>query len=49
MLCGYSTRSTKIRSYSTRITKKPCLNEFVVQEVLKEGDLSVIAQEGQLI
>ena len=50
MLWGYSTRSTKIRSYSARITKKkPCLNEFVVQEVLKEGDLSVIAQEGQLI
>ena len=49
MLWGYSARSTKIRSYSARITKKPCLNEFVVQEVLKEGDLSVIAQGGQII
>ena len=48
MLWGYSTRSTKIRSYSARITKKYWLNKFIVQEVLKEEDLNVIAQEGQL-
>ena len=39
MLVGYSARSTKIRGYSTRITKKHTLNVFIAQEVLKGGRL----------
>ena len=38
MLKGYSTRSTKNKGYSARITEKHNLIEFVAQEVLKEED-----------
>ena len=38
MLCGYSARSTKNKSYSTRITKYHQLITFITQKVLNEED-----------
>ena len=46
---GYSTRTTKIKGYSARITKKTQLMGFIAQEVLIKEHLRIIVQEGQIV